>query len=566
MEGRQLVRRIAVERPSTLGSMVPTSGRPGPRRRQLAGVSGLVLILTLLSAGIGLEPPATLAATSVVSIGGTLTPTSVTIRPGDSVTWRNDDPGRHRMRTTSGPVEFDSGNLEPGETFSVTFATIGTYRYRDERDPDNSSYWGTIVVSTATPPPGSSPTPPPGATAPPAVTPPPGNASVTMAGRVFRPAAISIVAGGRVSWLNDDDRDHTVSARDGSYDSGIMRAGASYARTFAVPGTYAYLCLIHPDMTGTVSVAPSPGTTAPPPTSPPAAPTPTPHASGPADVRALDFAFSPASIDVVVGTTVSWVNRGSALHTVTAADGSFDSGLIPVGSGFTRRFAVPGTFNYLCALHPGMTGVVRVSSGSGATAPPPAPTSLPPAPASAPPGAARILDFAFTPSFIRVAPGSRVTWVNEGVAPHTVTSPDGAFDSGIISAGGSYARTFDTPGTFPYLCSLHPDMTGTLIVAVADAGMPVLGAGAPPGAGGPSDGSGGLDTGPSGSVAQPGRDAGAGGAGATTDPAGTAASRGVDPVRLVGVLVLIALALAAGGRLVHDTARRAERSGPDPAG
>ncbi len=427
--------------------------------------------------------PDVAAASFVVRIGTALDPATLAIRPGDVVTWRNEDAQRHRMRSTSGPAEFDSGNLEPGESFSFTFTDPGTYRYRDERDPDLSNYWGTITVTTATPPPGASaPPPPPGA------TPPPAGVTVTMAGRVFRPASVTIAAGGRVTWRNDDDRDHTVTARDASFDSGLMGTGATFVRTFTTPGTFAYLCLLHPDMTGTVTVTPAPGATPPPPTPtpPPPTPTPVPPPPGPSDVTALDFAFSPATIDVVVGTRVRWANRGAALHTVTAQDGSFDSGLMGPGASFSRVFASPGTFPYLCVLHPGMTGVVRVAASPGATAPPPVPTTPPTPRPTAPPGAVRMLDFAFAPATLRVDAGSVVTWVNDGVAPHTVTARSGAFDSRIVSPGGRYAHVFTVPGTYMYLCSLHPDMTGTILVASADGSVPPPGAvpAAPSGGGG----------------------------------------------------------------------------------
>ena len=52
--------------------------------------------------------------------------------------------------------------------------------------------------------------------------------------------------------------------------------------------------------------------------------------------------------------------------------------------------------------------------------------------------------------------GSTVTWRNAGEAPHTVTAEDGSFDSEMIAAGGSWARTFETAGTFAYVCSFHP--------------------------------------------------------------------------------------------------------------
>lgn len=99
-----------------------------------------------------------------------------------------------------------------------------------------------------------------------------------------------------------------------------------------------------------------------------------------------------------------------------------------------------------------------------------------------------IADFAFSPGQITVTAGTTVTWVNNDAAPHTATGDAGEFDTGQIASGGSASITFDTPGTYAYHCSIHPNMTATLIVqaaAVDDAGeetatdLPSTGVGAP---------------------------------------------------------------------------------------
>jgi LPXTG-motif cell wall-anchored protein len=85
-------------------------------------------------------------------------------------------------------------------------------------------------------------------------------------------------------------------------------------------------------------------------------------------VGIADFSFSPASITVGVGETVTWSNNGPSDHTVTADDGSFDSGTMGDGDGFSHTFSEAGTFAYVCAIHAEMKGSVVVSSGgSGPT-------------------------------------------------------------------------------------------------------------------------------------------------------------------------------------------------------
>lgn len=73
-----------------------------------------------------------------------------------------------------------------------------------------------------------------------------------------------------------------------------------------------------------------------------------------------NMAFAPARMEVAVGTTVEWTNNDPLAHTVTAADGSFDSGLIQPGGKWAYTFTTPGTYDFNCTPHPFMKGVVIV--------------------------------------------------------------------------------------------------------------------------------------------------------------------------------------------------------------
>lgn len=75
-----------------------------------------------------------------------------------------------------------------------------------------------------------------------------------------------------------------------------------------------------------------------------------------------------------------------------------------------------------------------------------------------------IKDMAFTPDSITVAKGTKVTWVNNDGAAHTVTADDGSFNSGNLTNSKSFSQTFNTPGTYKYHCTLHSGMTGVVIV------------------------------------------------------------------------------------------------------
>jgi plastocyanin len=471
-------------------------------------MSRVLVAAIIASGGLIAGGSASVASTTTVSITSRLDPATLTVTRGDTVVWHNDHGIRHRIESTSGPAEFKSDDLDPGATFAVTFAVTGTYRYLDHRDEDNPAYWGTVTVVA---PGGGASDPaagtPPAPTPPPATPAPPRSAQVGMADRTFAPGSVTIAAGGSMQWTNNDDDSHTVSATAGAFDSGILSPGRSFSHTFPAPGSFAYFCQIHPDMRGTVSVVAPAGVT--PSTSPPPPSSPTPPATGatsPAppsaapgatarEVVMIDLDYSPRAVSAAAGDTITWVNRGRAVHTATADGPAFDSGLVAPEGRFTFRASTPGTFAYHCTVHPSMRGTVTVvgrgnpspavvaptvaaASATPASSPGP-PAASEPAGVSAPaPASVAIEDFEFSPPRVRVAAGGEVTWTNTGAAPHTATADDQSFDSGILSPQGSFSRRFDVPGTYDYVCLVHPNMVGVVEVGTA------VGAG-PESAGGP---------------------------------------------------------------------------------
>lgn len=74
----------------------------------------------------------------------------------------------------------------------------------------------------------------------------------------------------------------------------------------------------------------------------------------------------------------------------------------------------------------------------------------------------------FEPPTITIPTGSRVVWTNSGRSYHTVTSPEGLFDSGYLKTGERWATDFDTPGVYNYFCVAHTWMKGTLVVRPTD--------------------------------------------------------------------------------------------------
>ena len=83
--------------------------------------------------------------------------------------------------------------------------------------------------------------------------------------------------------------------------------------------------------------------------------------NGSSTVTIQDFAFSPSTITVTAGTTITWKNIDNVVHTVTSDEGLFDSGNLGQNATFTHTFNSAGTFDYHCTPHPAMTASVVVN-------------------------------------------------------------------------------------------------------------------------------------------------------------------------------------------------------------
>jgi plastocyanin len=81
--------------------------------------------------------------------------------------------------------------------------------------------------------------------------------------------------------------------------------------------------------------------------------------------------------------------------------------------------------------------------------------------------AVSIDNFAFGPQRLVVPVGTSVTWTNRDDAPHTVAATGKAFRSRALDTGDTFTFTFTAPGSFDYFCTLHPHMTGTIVVEAA---------------------------------------------------------------------------------------------------
>jgi plastocyanin len=76
----------------------------------------------------------------------------------------------------------------------------------------------------------------------------------------------------------------------------------------------------------------------------------------------------------------------------------------------------------------------------------------------------KVDNFSFSPQTITISPGTTVIWTNRDDIPHTVVSDDKVFKSKVLDTDEKFSFTFDKAGNFPYFCSIHPKMTGKVIV------------------------------------------------------------------------------------------------------
>lgn len=144
-----------------------------------------------------------------------------------------------------------------------------------------------------------------------------------------------------------------------------------WARTPAPPEQAATSTTVAAATTSGVSTSVVPATTVaggapttPTSVAPPTTPAVAAAATAAADVTAInvvDFSFDPATLEIPVGTTVRWTNNDTAVHTITAEDGSFISEDLQQGDSFEFTFTTAGTFPYVCGIHPSMTASITVT-------------------------------------------------------------------------------------------------------------------------------------------------------------------------------------------------------------
>lgn len=174
----------------------------------------------------------------------------------------------------------------------------------------------------------------------------------------YSPDVATVTQGDIVEWTNVDGAAHTVTSAEDfgeTFDSSLMSPGDVYTLDTSdlEIGEYEYLCIVHPWMVATLIIEE------------PKAPIKVMIPQGAAIPEDGQIYYDPQVLDTTVGTTVTWDNIDSTVHTVTSgeapeADGIFDSEMMTAGGMFEFTFTEAGSYNYYCSFHPWMVGTVNV--------------------------------------------------------------------------------------------------------------------------------------------------------------------------------------------------------------
>jgi plastocyanin len=140
---------------------------------------------------------------------------------------------------------------------------------------------------------------------------------------------------------------------------GVVVASPQSSASAVASATDSPSALPSPSPTVDTIADPSPGA------GPSAAPSASPTSAAEVTVIIDSMVYKPATLTVAPGTTVRWVNEDGPVHTVTARDASYNSGVMTTGMEYRRIFDTPGSFEYFCAVHPLMVGEVVVTEAPG---------------------------------------------------------------------------------------------------------------------------------------------------------------------------------------------------------
>ncbi len=322
----------------------------------------------------------------------------------------------------------------------------------------------------------------------------------------YSPYKITIDEGETVSWYNADSAAHTVTSgtpgngSTGEFDSSMLMAGKSFSHKFNNSGTYGYFCMVHPWMTGIVSVSES-------------------YTSPPSDdnvsqgMKITAIADKGSNTIMVKGQTISDITDVTfrvtspsgtyvvAIGQISSVNGNFDlelkigqmwsedgfytitamqsvqqnslytlsveveviNGMVVENTSVTESNLETETFSPIKDTFP------PIKDTSSSSLPVPSGTNIVIPSGTGSPGCENS-NSCYEPRTFIAGKGSTITWFNADSAAHTVTSgtpgkgPDGEFDSSLFMSGSSFSHKFVDDGTYNYFCMVHPWMEGKVSI------------------------------------------------------------------------------------------------------
>jgi plastocyanin len=422
-----------------------------------SGMTGAVNVATPTST------PDTTPPTAPTGVVATATDATVTIDWADS---GSVDLANYVVQRRVGTGAWSTVGSPTSSVLTDTTVTNGvTYSYSVTAVDTSANASAASAVVTATP---VAPPPPPPTTGP-------ADRHVAIASYAFGPATITVNAGDAVTWdWTGPDVNHSVTATAGQPEAFDSHAGlpdnqiagapaGGFSHTFAQVGTFTYYCRVHTDMIGTVKVVTPPAT---PDTTPPDAPA------------------APVAAATDASVTVDWPDSAApdvANYVVErqAGAGAWTTVAQPVASIFIDTSVAAGTTYAYRVTAVDVAGNHSSASIVASATPAALATQADVGPITR---HVSVAGYQYAPALMTVNSGDTVEWDWDGTdVNHSVSSLDGlaeSFDShlgALVTAivgpppGGAYSHLFTQVGDFPYLCKVHPDMTGTVRVVASGA-------------------------------------------------------------------------------------------------
>lgn len=330
----------AVQDPSraSVSGGVVTGTAPGSTSVTASFTAGGRTWSASASVTVTAPPSSAPMSATVTGIDDAFSPSTVTIGVGGTVTWTMDDEEHDVTWTGAAPPGGSTGRIDDDEPVSRTFPEAGTYAYTCSRH--DGEHGGTVTVESG------------------------GTQEAVFTSVRITPAGPSVAVGATLQLTATplDQLGRAMTGLPAAQWSGANASVATVSATGVVTGVAAGTAAVTARITqngatreATVNVTVGTTTTPPPPTNPGAPMT--------ATVTTPGESFSPATVTIGVGGTVTWQFTGSTRHNVTFNGTAPTGGNIPdtnAGGSATRTFSAAGTYSYTCTRHDGMNGTVVV--------------------------------------------------------------------------------------------------------------------------------------------------------------------------------------------------------------